>query len=154
MSTSHRGASQGAAAATGKETKRMHPTITTFLMFDSKAEEAMNFYTSIFRDSSILKIERYGTEEGAEGTVKQATFRLNGQIFMCIDSPIKHPFTFTPAVSLFVDYDSNREVDELFEHLSAGGEVLMPLDTYPFSKKFGWLNDRYAVSWQPNFDGT
>jgi predicted 3-demethylubiquinone-9 3-methyltransferase (glyoxalase superfamily) len=86
--------------------------------------------------------------------VKLATFRLNGQILMCIDSPIKHSFTFTPAMSLFVDCDSEREVDELFEQLSAGGEVLMPLDAYPFSRRFGWLNDRSGVSWQLNFDAT
>jgi predicted 3-demethylubiquinone-9 3-methyltransferase (glyoxalase superfamily) len=133
----------------------MQPKIATFLMFDGKAEEAMDFYTSIFEDSSIMKIERYGVgDDGAEGTVKVATFRLNGQILMCIDSPIKHPFTFTPAISFFVHCDSEREIDELFEQLSAGGEVLMPLDAYPFSKKFVWLNDRYGVSWQLNFDGT
>lgn len=132
----------------------MQPRITTFLMFDGKAEEAMHFYVSIFKDSSITKIERYNAgEEGPEGSVRQAVFALNGQRFMCIDSPVKQPFTFTPAMSLFVDCESERQAEELFERLSAGGMVLMPLDAYPFAKKFGWVNDRYGVSWQLSFTG-
>lgn len=78
----------------------------------------------------------------------QARFTLNGREFMCIDSPVKHQFTFTPAVSLLVECESEAEVERLFGALSAGGKVLMPLDIYPFSKKFGWLADKYGVSWQ------
>lgn len=123
--------------------------ITTFLMFEGKAEEAMRFYTSLFADSEIRSITRYGSgETGPEGTVQLATFALAGQEFMCIDSPAAHNFTFTPSMSLYVQCDSEAEIDRLFEALGAGGQVLMPLDAYPFSPKFGWVNDAFGVSWQ------
>jgi predicted 3-demethylubiquinone-9 3-methyltransferase (glyoxalase superfamily) len=77
-----------------------------------------------------------------------ARFTLNGREFRCIDSPVKHDFTFTPAISLFVDCATASEVDALFAKLSAGGRVLMPLDAYPFSRRFAWVNDRFGVSWQ------
>ena len=124
-------------------------SITTFLMFEGRAEEAMNFYTSLFENSEILTIERYGAKEaGAEGSVVQATFSLNGQVFMCIDSYVKHDFTFTPAISLFVACESKAEVDRLFTALSKDGEIFMPLASYPFSEKFGWCADKFGVSWQ------
>jgi predicted 3-demethylubiquinone-9 3-methyltransferase (glyoxalase superfamily) len=69
---------------------------------------------------------------------------------MCIDSPVKHNFTFTPAMSLFVDCADEAELDTLFAKLSEGGQVLMPLDNYGFSRKFGWLADKFGVSWQLN----
>ncbi|MGC4377518.1 VOC family protein [Fictibacillus sp. Mic-4] len=123
--------------------------ITTFLTFTGQAEEAMNFYTSLFDRSEIVSITRYGEEvPGKEGTVMQAVFSLNGQTFMCIDSPIEHEWTFTPAVSLFVTCETEEEIDRLFEELSKDGAVLMPLAEYPFSKKFGWVNDKFGVSWQ------
>jgi predicted 3-demethylubiquinone-9 3-methyltransferase (glyoxalase superfamily) len=125
--------------------------ITTFLMFDGKAEEAMNFYTSLFKQSEIKSITRYGANEtGKEGTVLHATFILNGQEFMCIESSVKHEFTFTPSISLYVKCDTEEEIDELFEKLSQDGEVLMPLAAYPFSAKFGWVQDKFGVSWQLN----
>jgi len=92
-----------------------------------------------------------GREQGAEGTVKQATFTLAGRDFMCIDSPAKHPFTFTPSMSLFVDCESEAELEAAFGRLSAGGSVLMPVGNYGFSTRFGWINDRFGVSWQLNF---
>jgi predicted 3-demethylubiquinone-9 3-methyltransferase (glyoxalase superfamily) len=123
--------------------------ITTFLMFDGKAEEAMNFYISLFDKLEIVHITRYGANEpGEEGTVLNATFSLNGQQFMCIDSSVKHEFTFTPAISLFVTCDTEDEIDHLFEKLSEGGNVYMPLAAYPFSEKFGWVGDKYGVTWQ------
>jgi predicted 3-demethylubiquinone-9 3-methyltransferase (glyoxalase superfamily) len=123
--------------------------ITTFLMFDGKAEEAMNFYISLFADSEIKSISRYEENQGgAKGSVLHAVFSLNGQQFMCIDSSVKHQFTFTPAISLHVMCDTEEEIDNMFAGLSLGGEILMPLDTYPFSKKYGWVKDRFGVSWQ------
>ncbi len=123
--------------------------ITTFLMFSGRAEEAMKFYTSLFGNSAILDIKKYGPgEAGAEGSVMHATFSLGGQQFMCIDSNIQHGFTFTPAISLYVACTTEAEVDSLFEKLSADGQVLMPLAPYPFSPKFGWVADRFGVSWQ------
>jgi predicted 3-demethylubiquinone-9 3-methyltransferase (glyoxalase superfamily) len=127
--------------------------VIPFLMFqDGKAEEAMNFYSSIIEDSEITKIVRYGANEaGKEGTVFQATFTLKGQEFMCIDSNVKHAFSFTPSFSIYVACSTEEEIDELYGKLKEGGQALMPLGNYGFSKKFGWLNDRFGVSWQINF---
>ena len=123
--------------------------ITTFLMFAGKAEEAMNFYICLFKDASVTNIMRYGANEaGEEGTVMHATFTLNGQEFMCIDSSANHAFGFTPAISLYVKCESEEEIDKLFANLSDGGQILMPLSAYPFSKKFGWVADKFGVSWQ------
>ncbi|KXY37009.1 VOC family protein [Bacillus mycoides] len=128
--------------------------ITTFLMFEGKAEEAMNFYTSLFNQSEIVSISRYDENgPGKEGTVIHATFTLNGQEFMCIDSYVKHDFTFTPAMSLYVTCDTEEEIETVFNKLVQDGKVLMPLGSYPFSKKFGWLNDKYGVSWQLTLAG-
>jgi predicted 3-demethylubiquinone-9 3-methyltransferase (glyoxalase superfamily) len=125
--------------------------ITTFLMFEGKAEEAMRFYTSLFADSEVLSITRYGpAEAGPEGTVQLASFALAGQPFMCIDSAVSHNFTFTPSMSLYVQCDSDDEIERLYGALREGGQVLMPLDSYDFSAKFGWVNDPFGVSWQLN----
>lgn len=126
--------------------------VTPFLMFqDNNAEEAMNYYSSLIEDSAITSISRYGADEvGKEGSVIHATFTLKGQEFMCIDSHVKHEFSFTPSFSIYVNCDSEEELDTLFEKLSLDGQVLMPIDDYGFSKKFGWLNDQFGVSWQLN----
>jgi predicted 3-demethylubiquinone-9 3-methyltransferase (glyoxalase superfamily) len=129
--------------------EKSNQKITTFLMFSGQAEEAMNLYTSLFDQSEILTIKRYGAgEAGAEGSVLRATFSLHGQVFMCIDSSMKHDFTFTPAISLYVTCDSEEEIDRVYEKLSQDGTVLMPLAAYPFSEKFGWVGDRFGVTWQ------
>jgi predicted 3-demethylubiquinone-9 3-methyltransferase (glyoxalase superfamily) len=123
--------------------------VTTFLMFTGQAEAAMNLYTSLFKQSAILNMTRYGANEaGAEGSVQHATFTLNGQEFMCIDSSPVHAFTFTPSMSLYVRCATEEEIDSVFATLSQDGQILMPLDRYPFSQKFGWLADRFGVSWQ------
>ena len=110
--------------------------ITTFLMFEGQAEEAMNFYLTVFEDSQITSISRYGANEaGVEGTVMHAKFSLNGQDFMCIDSHVKHGFTFTPSISLHVTCDSDEKIERIFTTLAQDGSVLMPLASYPFSKK-------------------
>lgn len=127
------------------------PTVRPFLMFQGKAEDAMNFYVSLFPDAEIIDIVRYGAEvPGREGTVMRANFSVAGQAVMCTDSLVKHGFSFTPAFSFFVDCESEEQLDLLFAELSDGGMVLMPLDEYGFSRKFAWLNDRYGVSWQLN----
>lgn len=111
----------------------------------------MNFYLSLFPGSEIVQIARYGAgEAGSEGSVKRADFTLGGQMMICIDSPAKHAFTFTPSLSLFVECDSEDELNRLFSALSEGGKVLMPPDNYGFSNKFTWISDRYGVSWQLN----
>ncbi|AST91310.1 MULTISPECIES: VOC family protein [Sutcliffiella] len=125
--------------------------VTPFLMFQGQAEEAMNLYTSLIEDSEITSITRYGANQpGDEGSVMQASFSLKGQEFMCIDSNIKHDFSFTPSFSIFLTCDSEQEIDELYEKLIDGGAPLMPLGDYGFSQKFGWINDKYGVSWQLN----
>ena len=125
--------------------------VTPFLMFDGSAEEAMRFYVALFQRSEVMQLERYGPgEPGAEGSVKRAEFTVAGQDVICIDSPVKHAFTFTPSISLFVECESEAELDMAFGQLSTRGAVLMPPDNYGFSKRFGWVNDRYGVSWQLN----
>ncbi|TVR30886.1 MAG: VOC family protein [Balneolaceae bacterium] len=132
----------------------MNPKITTFLMFEGQAEEAITFYTSLFDNSEIVSLTRSGPDgpggPDAEGTVQRALFTLNGQQYMAIDS-FGHNFTFTPAISLFVQCDSEEELDKLYEKLMEGGTAAMPLDDYGFSKKFGWVQDRFGVSWQLNY---
>lgn len=118
-------------------------------MFEGGAEEAMTFYVSLFPGSEVTNISRYGENEGgAPGSVRHATFTLGGRPLQCIDSPVKHGFTFTPAMSLHVACETEAEVDPLFAALSEGGQVLMPSGAYPFSRRYAWLNDRFGVSWQ------
>ena len=118
----------------GKEENYMQK-ITPFLWFDAQAEEAMNFYVSIFKNSKVLSVTRYGEAgPGPKGTVMSATFQLEGQTFYALNGG-PH-FKFTPAISLFVNCESQAEVDELWEKLSAGGK----------KDRCGWLTDKYGLS--------
>jgi predicted 3-demethylubiquinone-9 3-methyltransferase (glyoxalase superfamily) len=129
----------------------MPEQVTPFLMFTGDAERAIELYTSLFDDARVLTLTRWGAEgQGVEGTVEQATFSIAGQVFRCFDSRPVHAFTFTPSFSIFVDVASAEELDRLFAGLSDGGGVLMPLGDYGFSRRFGWVNDRFGVSWQLN----
>jgi predicted 3-demethylubiquinone-9 3-methyltransferase (glyoxalase superfamily) len=129
----------------------MSSRISPFLMFEGRAEEALTFYVSLFPDGKVLNIERYGPNgPGAEGSVLRATFTIGDQTVWCIDSPVKHGFTFTPASSLFVECQSEEEVQRLAAALAEGGAELMPLGNYGFSRQFAWVNDRFGVSWQLN----
>jgi predicted 3-demethylubiquinone-9 3-methyltransferase (glyoxalase superfamily) len=123
-----------------------------FLMFQGGvAQAALDLYLSTFPDSQIVRVERYAEGgPGPKGTIKVAVFTLCGREFMCSDSPVKHNFSFTPASSTFVDFDSVADLERTFRTLSEGGGVLMPLGNYGFSQRFGWLNDRFGVSWQLN----
>jgi predicted 3-demethylubiquinone-9 3-methyltransferase (glyoxalase superfamily) len=124
--------------------------LTTFLMFDGNAEEAMTFYVSLFQ-GEVTRVEKYGPgEHGKEGSIKKADFILAGHRLACIDSPVKHAFTFTPSISLFVECADEAEFNRACTALSEGGAVLMPPGNYGFSTKFAWLNDRFGVSWQLN----
>ena len=126
--------------------------IIPFLWFDDQAEEAIHFYTSLFKNSRIGSIRRYGEGgPGPAGKVMTAEFQLNGQEFMALNGG--PAFTFTPAVSFFVICETPEEVDGLWRELSQGGKVLMELDKYPFSEKFGWVQDKFGVSWQLNLAG-
>lgn len=130
----------------------MARSVSTFLMFQNGvAEQAMRFYVSLFNNSEITEIERYGANEpGPEGSVKKAKFKIVGHDLMCTDSPVKHDFTFTPSISIFVECNDETELNDAFAELSADGQIFMPLDNYGFSKKFGWVGDRFGVSWQLN----
>src|SRR3981189_2629858 len=111
----------------------MAPMALPFLMFQGEAEEAMNFYTENIPGSAIIDIARYGVgEPGAEGSVKKAVFSVAGQSVICIDSPVKHDFTFPPAFSFFVECDSAEQIRRMTLALAEGGAVLMPLDSYGF----------------------
>jgi predicted 3-demethylubiquinone-9 3-methyltransferase (glyoxalase superfamily) len=127
--------------------------ITTLLMFAGQAEEAITFYTSLFDDSEVEMMERYGPQypQGPEGQVVHARFRLKGTPVMAMDSAVEQPFTFTPATSFFVTCASEEEVDRLYGALSEGGSVMMALDRYPFAAKYAWVQDRFGVSWQLTF---
>jgi predicted 3-demethylubiquinone-9 3-methyltransferase (glyoxalase superfamily) len=111
--------------------------ITPFLWFDHQAEEAMNFYVSIFKNSKVGNITRYGDAgPGPKGAVMSVSFELDGQPFMALNGgPL---FPFTEAISMFVNCESQQEVDELWEKLSAGGQ----------KSQCGWLKDKYGLSWQ------
>src|SRR5712692_9053384 len=111
--------------------------ITPFLWFDGKAEEAMNFYISIFRNSKIGSVTRYGEAgPGPKGMVMTATFQLDGQEFMALNGGPQ--FKFTEAISFLVNCETQEEVDELWVKLSEGGE----------KGRCGWLKDKYGLSWQ------
>lgn len=111
--------------------------ITPFLWFDHQAEEAMNFYVSVFNNSKTVSITRYGEAgPGAKGTVMTAKFLIEGQEFVALNGgPV---FTFSPAISFVVNCETQEEVDRLWEKLSDGGE----------KQQCGWLKDKYGVSWQ------
>ena len=127
----------------------MPKQITPFLMFTGNAEQAMTFYTSLFDEGRVLELTRFGPEgPNPEGTVMRGRFSLAGQEFLCTDSPPVHDFTFTPSFSVWIETESDDELQRLFTALADGGSQLMPLDDYGFSRRFGWLNDRFGVSWQ------
>lgn len=122
------------------------------LMFqDNDAEAAMTLYVSLFPESRVDEVTRYGAQgPGKEGSVVRARFTVAGQALACIDSPARHAFGFTPSVSLFVECQDLAELENAWAVLSEGGTALMPLGDYGFSQRFGWLNDRFGVSWQLN----
>jgi predicted 3-demethylubiquinone-9 3-methyltransferase (glyoxalase superfamily) len=126
--------------------------IAPFLWFDNQAEEAANFYTSIFKNSSINGVARYGENTpGVEGQVMTVSFRLAGEEFTALNGgPV---YKFTPAISFFVYCQTREEIDALWGKLAEGGSTLMELDKYPFSERFGWVQDRFGVSWQLSLTG-
>jgi predicted 3-demethylubiquinone-9 3-methyltransferase (glyoxalase superfamily) len=113
-----------------------------------KAEEALDLYVSAFDDSAVLDVERFGPEDGGERGVKRARLRIAGRELVAMDSGGPHQFTFTPAISFVVEFDSEDELDAAWARLVDGGAILMPLQAYDFSPKFGWLQDRFGVTWQ------
>lgn len=125
--------------------------IIPYLWFDQQAETAANLYSSIFPDSRILSVSHYHASGAAvsgqaEGSVMSVSFSLNGLEMVALNGGPY--YSFSPAVSFFVHCRSVEELDGLWAVLSDGGEILMPLDAYPFSAHYGWLADRFGVNWQ------
>jgi predicted 3-demethylubiquinone-9 3-methyltransferase (glyoxalase superfamily) len=126
------------------------PTITPHLWFDKEAKEAAEFYTSLLPDSQVTQITTL--HDTPSGDSEAVSFILANQPFMAISAgPL---FKFNPSVSFHVKLKTTEEVDAIWEKLSAGGKVLMPLDAYPFSERYGWVADRYGLSWQVIYAGT
>ena len=126
-------------------------SVATHLMFAGDATAALELYATVFPEFRIERIERYAAgEAGPVGTVRRADLSFGEQRLIAIDSPVKHAFTFTPAISLFVDCDSAATLDAAFALLAQDGRVFMPIANYGFSQRFGWCSDRFGVSWQLN----
>lgn len=126
--------------------------VAPFLMFQNgEAAEAMALYLSLFDGSAVVSDIRYGTDgPGPEGTIMVAEIALPDMKLRLSDSAITHDFTFTPSNSLFVTCDDRTEFDRITDKLAEGGNWLMPPDDYGFSTRFGWIEDRFGVSWQIN----
>ncbi len=123
--------------------------ISTCLWFDDQAEEAANFYVSIFENAGILNIASYLVETPSDkpiGSVMTVEFELEDHTFTALNGG-PH-FIPNPSISFFVNCEAEEEVERLWEQLSNGGTPLMPLDSYPFSDKYGWIQDKYGISWQ------
>lgn len=121
--------------------------ITPFLWFDGKAEEAVNFYTSLFKNSGIISLKHWAEESPfSKEHVMNATFELGGQKFYAFDAGPQ--FKFNPSVSFFVVCETAIETDNIWQKLSEGGMVMMTLDKYAWSERYGWVQDRYGISWQ------
>jgi predicted 3-demethylubiquinone-9 3-methyltransferase (glyoxalase superfamily) len=122
--------------------------ITPFLWFDTQAEEAMNYYLSVFKNSKAKGASRYGEAgPGPKGSVMTATFELEGQEFIALNGGPAYA-RFSQAISFFVNCRTADEVDGLWAWLSQGGTPMMELGEYPFSKRYGWIKDKYGLSWQ------
>lgn len=124
--------------------------MTPFLMFQGgKAGAALDFYVAHVPDSRIVSMTHFGPEgPGPEGTVLRAVVEIAGQKVMAHDSFIEHGFDFTPSFSFFLACADEAEFERLWGVLSEGGATLMPPDNYGWSRRFGWLADRFGVSWQ------
>jgi len=142
---------------TENKSESISQKIVPFLWFDNNAEEAVNFYTSCFKNSKIENKSYYDEAAAkasgqAKDTLMTASFQLHGQEFIALNGgPV---FKFTPAISFFVNCETEIETDELWKKFLKGGKVLMELSEYPFSKRFGWIEDKYGLSWQLNFTGS
>jgi predicted 3-demethylubiquinone-9 3-methyltransferase (glyoxalase superfamily) len=136
--------------------------IAIFLTFHGNAEEAMNFYISVFEDAEVGQVIRARAQDPGwtEGTLQYAIFKIAGQRVLCINTPPPgnkehniapwHEFKFNPAITIYVERDSKEDFDKLYEVLSEGGEIYLPAESYGFSPRFAWVNDRYGVSWRIN----
>ena len=139
----------GANSETNKE-EEMTNSVTPFLMFQGhNAQEAIDFYINVIPDSRIQDVQHYGDSNPDHADlIMLATVTIGGQDVKFSDSPIKHAFDFTPSFSFLLECESEEELKSLASQLEKDGRVLMPIDSYGFSKTFTWVEDRYGVSWQ------
>lgn len=138
----------------GATVERGEGKITPNLWFDDEAEAAAEFYVSVFDDARLGEVTRYDEASAAvsgqsEDSVLTVSFQVEGESFVALNGG--PAFEITPAISFVVECPTSEAVDELWDQLSDGGEALMPLDAYPFSERYGWIEDRYGVSWQLMF---
>ena len=119
-----------------------------FLMFQGDAAAALEFYATLFDDFEIHDRSDGSAEKDAPPA--PVLVSLAGQEFMVFDSPVSHDFGFTPATSIFLECDDEAEIEHVYAALSDSGGIMMPLDTYDFSRKFAWVSDRFGLSWQIN----
>jgi predicted 3-demethylubiquinone-9 3-methyltransferase (glyoxalase superfamily) len=125
----------------------MATSVSTHIMFQGAAHEAVELYQSVFPEFAVQRQELH--EEGdLEGKLRLAHVKFAGHNLIVFDSPPVHNFSFTPSMSLFVEFDDEAKLRKAFETLSHEGAVAMPLDDYGFSPLFGWVQDRYGLSWQ------
>ncbi|WP_435178442.1 VOC family protein [Actinacidiphila sp. bgisy145] len=138
------------------------PKLMMFLAFRNDAEEALDFYTSLFENSAVHRVVRARAGEAGwpEGVLQHALFTLGGQSFMCTNMPPPgakgyelaswDAYAFSPATAIYVQCDTAAEFDRYHDALAEKGEVIMPADAYEFSARFAWLTDRFGVSWRLN----
>lgn len=128
--------------------------INSLTFQNGNAEKAMNFYVELFDNSRIISVSHWGKgEPGEAGKIMKAFFELDGTVFMCSDSPAIHEWDFTPAVSIYLECESVSEIERLNSKLSENGKVMMSIDfDYGFSQKFGWIQDKFGISWQLNLE--
>jgi predicted 3-demethylubiquinone-9 3-methyltransferase (glyoxalase superfamily) len=123
--------------------------IVPVLMFEGRAQEAIDLYTSLLPDAEVADVQRFGPEgPDPEGEVMRAVVVVGGRPLVLMDTPVHHQFTFTPSISLSLTCSDRAEIERLVAELGEGGQMLMPLDSYGFATAYAWLNDRFGVSWQ------
>ncbi len=128
-------------------------SITPFLMFEGRAEEAIMFYQSVFDDVEVVFLNRFGPESNEwEGKIMQGLIRIGELNVMVSDSSVSHDFSFTPSTSLFIECESMDEQMRYYEKIKSKGAILMPIDDYGFSKQFAWVSDPFGFTWQLNLN--
>ena len=127
----------------------MSTELTIQLMFQGQANDALALYAEVIEDFSLVRKALYGPDgPGQEDSVQEAVFTIGDRKVHCIDSPVPHNFDFTPSTSLCLTLETQKQVKQTFAALAEGGQALMPLDDYGFNPLFGWVQDRFGVSWQ------
>jgi predicted 3-demethylubiquinone-9 3-methyltransferase (glyoxalase superfamily) len=129
--------------------KRKIDSVVPFLTFQGRAGEALDLYASAFPAAKVTGKVLYGKNENAvAGTLKQAVLTIGDTRIRLFDGPMAPGFHFSSAISLFVEINYRATLDKVAEVLGAGGEVMMPVNEYPFAERFTWLADRFGVNWQ------